>query len=1453
MSEARALSYIAVARREVPVKHWFALGRNLVEDDRYLGLASWTGTAFEYLMPAIFLPVVRYSLTDEAIDFALYEQRKLGARRRVPWGVSESGYYDFDNAFNFQYRAFGVPKLALKRGMERDNVVAPYATFLSLPFTPKRAYENLDRLEALGARGEFGFFEAVDFTPERTDRRELVKSFMAHHVGMSLAAVDNAAFDNRMQRRFMADPAMAAARELLEEKLPVGPAKLADRPARQESAPRVRRRQDDALHCEGYDLDRLRCGVLSNGALTLVDTDAGLGFLRFRERMLLRFRQEKSNPFGAFFLVRAGGSVFSLTPAPLYQDRVEYASAFSCGSITHSAKHRGWTGELKSTLLADSAAVIYEIGVRRQGRAAESCELLFYAEPTLNAQSAEAAHPAFSNLSIETHYDERRRILYYRRRPRAEGEGELWMAAALRDSRREFLFETRRERLLPRLSRGEDLTALFERKFSGDTGTPLDAACAIRLTLSAQDRGSAALILAAGETREQCEQAVSAARQASFAGAAGVLAEHTRMLRRRCGATGEQEKLMAALLPKLIWEDHTSSRRVEAIEKNTLSQSGLWKYGVSGDNPILLLELGEPQQLERAEPYFRLHALAGAMGIAFDLVVLYAEAGDYHRPFYNALKELLRKTGQSGALGDFAGVHLINTEGMEDAYRTLFYAAAALSRELDAPGNETQPEELEDATPPHLTARRDRKKSAKPTVTVHGDRVEIRPSGVPHAPYGWMLANRTFGTMVSDRAILYSFAYNARENKLSPWSGDALREAGEYLLLEMDGERWDLLACSSRAEFSPGAAQYETKCGGITAKITVCVPEDCCAKVCDVELTSDAEHTVRLLYNFRPVLGVDARHAMFVSSERRGETLIMKNPYNSVYPGEMGFLSARSKGGGLHFERGFESGVSAVVTRKLPGKKSEKIRYVLGVARSERELLRSVEELMRREDVAAHTRRESRELLGALEVSTPDADIDALVNTLLPYQTIASRIRGRTGFYQCGGAYGFRDQLQDCANMALQLPQELKVHILRCAAHQFVEGDVQHWWHPLPQQPGMGHPGVRTRCSDDMLWLPWAVCEYLDHTADWDILDIRVPYLDAAPLKPGEQERYFTPRRSELRESLYEHCVRAIAACDKSGAHGMTLIRGGDWNDGMNRVGTETEGESVWLTWFLSMVLRRFAALTERRGGDAGYYTARAQELCAAVQSSGYNGSWYLRGFYADGTPLGEPGAGECEIDLITQAFAVLASDGRPERCQSAMGEAWERLFDREAGIIKLLWPPFADGPHDPGYIRGYGPGLRENGGQYTHGAVWGAMGVYALGDAQRGFEMVQALNPLRRAEKEISLANYRVEPYVIAADVYANPDHYARGGWTWYTGSAGWYYTLLTRVLLGLRMSGGKIWFSPALPRGWEGFRLRVRLGSKTAEVECRRGEDAGVYLDGQRMDGPFAFSDGAKIKLIL
>ncbi len=1355
-SEARQTSFISVARGEVPARHWRRLGRMLLGDNDYCGMASWTGTMFEYFMPNLLMPCEPNSFLYETLSFCVYAQKRRGYKTKKPWGISESGFYAFDPGMSYQYKAHGVQALGLKRGLDTELVVAPYASFLALLLAPRSALRNLRRLRDMGLEGRYGLYEAVDYTPARMtgeEDHEVVRSYMSHHLGMSLVAVDNALRDNVMQKRFMRDCDMAAYRELLQERVPVGAPIM--KQEERDFPVRLRPNSGPALVREGECFDRKypRCHLLTNGSCSLLACDNGLTASRLGEiSMTLARPGEYCAPAGVSVFWNGPGGLAGLTPAPLYQSGGTYRWEFDANGAVWHFEREGLSARTALSLPRRENGELRRVELFWNGRKKLEGEVLFYLEPVLCPRRDFDAHPAFSRLFLECSLEGNGAL--FRRRPRGEEES-VYLAAAWTGEGASAALDRS-----VALGRG-GLRALAGRKpghLKPGMGTDPCLMVRIPLSLSPGERKTLSFVLVLGDSSAAAQAGARRVLEGKDGGPAS-LAPMAQKL-----ALSEQEALAAFDL----------LARLNAVEeKDRPPQSALWPYGISGDLPIAAGTVSQEEKMEEAVLWCRWHQFLTRAGYPFDLVLLLEEGGDYRRPLRSALRSELKKLGAESALGARGGIHLA---GPDASPAVLAWAKAILPLAEDAVGAAAlggPPESISPPPPVHLSPGPAPWTMERDTVTIRcGDRLP---------PVGWsqVLCNQSFGWLTDETGAGFLWSGgNSREGRLTGWANDPLAVGGqEKIMVNLNGQDFSAFAAGEglpcTVTYSPGFARWEKALptGRLTAEGFV--PIDSHRRIIRFTLTGASG---RLTY-------------------RLGE--------------EEAVSAALDDGQSV-----------SLVTKEKGGKPC---------SRFFRESFRKEEE---------KTLAWWRERVSALAVKTPDGALDRYLGGWCLYQVIACRMMARTSQYQNGGAFGFRDQLQDSAALLYVWPERTREQLLLAASRQFEEGDVQHWWHP-PQGAG-----VRTRISDDLLWLPWVTARYCAVTGDWAVLEEEVPYLTARPLEPGEKDRYEVPQVSGRRESLYRHGLAAVlcALGRGTGLHGLARMGGGDWNDGMDRVG----GESVWLTWFLAAVLQDFAVLCRRMDEEARAddLLRHADSLLQAAQNA-WDGGWYRRGYYEDGTPLGSEQSDQCQIDSIAQSFAMFPSGTDRQRADEGVAAALDRLFDREAGVVRLFDPAFdGEGEKDPGYIRGYPAGVRENGGQYTHGAVWLAMACFRLDRRLDGWAILKALLPEGHETER-----YRAEPYVIAADVSYASGQVGRAGWTWYTGAAGWYWQTAVRELLGLKVAEGRLTVEPNLPPDWPGYEARWKLSQGELAISVKRTGSYSAKLDGKSVKGgvPLAELTGA------
>lgn len=1447
---------------------------------------------FEYLMPLLVTHSYSDTLLDETCTTCVHAQRKYGGEKGVPWGISEAAYNVMDLSMTYQYRAFGVPGLGLKAGLGEDLVVAPYATALAALVEPKAATQNFRALSKEGLEGSYGFYEAIDYTPQHLPpgrRGVIVKAYMAHHQGMALVALDNVLNGMLMPRRFHSEPRIKASALLLEERLPTTAPVVEVRATQIAAPPLAEPEVYTAEHVGVSSGEGPRVHLLGHGELSTLLTATGSGFTTWKTLDVTRFREDSSLDAGGIYIYvrdHARHTMWSAAHAPTARTPDFYDAAFHIDRVAFHRRDGAIETLTEIVASPEHPAEVRRITLTNHGEQDTEIDITTYTEVVLAPRVADMAHPAFSSMFIETEALPTRGALLARRRPRSGSEASVWMVQVLSPAQEGFSeleYDTSRSDFIGRGgSLAEPRAMAFGTELGGTLGCVLDPAFALRrrVRLAGGARASLTLTTALASSREQALELVEIHSAPHHAERTfGLAFADARVELKHLGITATQSHRFQRLLSAVLFPLQALRANPEPSTLRGKGRSALWAQGISGDLPIVVLRIDDADFAELCRELLLAHEFFRLNGVSVDLVLLNEEPSGYLLPMQDAVLDLVRGSPAQAHLDQRGGVFVRRSALLNDEDRTLLLCAArvvlrasqgTLAQQLRraALGSRPLPQRLTPlraARPIRPAPRRHLERDFDNGIggfSRDGREYIMLLDATRRTPAPWcnVMANPSFGALVTESGSSCSWFGNSQRHRLTPWSNDAVRDpSGEVLYLrdEEDGTSWSLTPAPAGREVEfvvrhgAGYTHFEHQRGDLVQQLTIFVSAKDPLKFFRLKLVNRGTQARRFsLYGVVEwVLGGtrEASRLMTVTQWEPAErSLLAFNPW-AVYPEHralffsthpvssvtgdrkewFGRFGSRERPVALervslsgHVGIGLDPcGVLQVPLELAPGQELE-VAFGLGNAenadhaRSLAERYASVAKVNRAwEELNEHW----DGILGALEVRTPDPAFNLMSNRWLLYQALSCRIWARTAFYQSSGAYGYRDQVQDVLALLLAKPEIAREHLLRAAARQFAEGDVQHWWHPETGE------GIRSRCSDDLLWLPYATAQYVLSTGDLGILQERVPVLEERQLGPNEDDLFGSPAASREGIPLYDHCVRALTRGCTEGPHGLPTMRGGDWNDGMNRVGREGKGESVWLAWFLGKTLRDFS-LVAKQQGDAvrvAWCTQQAARLGQAIDAHAWDGAWYRRAFFDDGTPLGSSGNSECQIDAIAQSWAVISGIGDERRAAQALRSAEQRLIDEDGQLMLLLTPPFERAEPDPGYIRSYPAGIRENGGQYTHGVLWTVVALCLQGEGDRAYRLMSLLNPVHHGSTREALLRYKVEPYVVAADVYSSPEHHGRGGWTWYTGSASWMYRDMVESILGIRLEGGRLRIAPCIPSAWAGFEATYRYGKSELDIK--------------------------------
>jgi cellobiose phosphorylase len=1509
-SESRQASFIAIASGEVEQTHWFKLGRAMTYMGKGKGLVSWSGTMFEYFMPLLIMRDYPDTLLDETYKSVVNGQRKYAKKRYIPiWGISESAFYSYDVAANYQYKAFGVPGIGLKRGLIDELVISPYSTILAMQKDLGNALNNLKKIIHNGLEGRYGLYEAIDYTKDRMPKgvkNVLVKCFMVHHQGMSLMALDNVLNSFILQNRFHNIPKVKATELLLQERIPKRV--TYDREQSFEVAQaRDERANFIVRHYNNPNGEVPETHLLSNGNYSVMISASGSGYGKLNDMTVYRWREDVTlDDTGMFFYIKdiSKNKVWSATYEPTKNAGEDYEAIFALDKVEFKRKDYDIETHTEISVSSEDNTEVRTITLKNKGKDERIIEITSYSEITLAPMNADEVHPAFSNLFIRTEFIENPMCILANRRPRAKNQSKPWiMQTMVTDGEviGDVQYETSRINFI---GRGCNLTypiAIEEdTELKNVVGDVIDPVISIRRKVKIKP-GHSCKICYISSICESKEDAISMAqRYSEVQNVRRVFSmswSESQVELKYLGIKPNQANLYQLMASKILFLNTMVRERADYIKSIEKSQNALWAYGISGDLPIVLLLVRSEADLGMVRQLLNAHEYWAMKGLKVDLLIMNMEESSYLQDLSNSLREVIASGHSRDKENKSGGVFLYGKATMNEEDRNLILAIARLvidsakgllvsqvksSIKLKNSMPMLEPKKINYEVKDFKFPQRKLKYyNGYGGFDVGSDDYVIRLKDKQNTPAPWVnvISNKNFGFHVSELGSAYTWCKNSRENKLTPWSNDYVTDRlGEALYIrdEDTAEIWSISPKPIRddgeyiIEHGKGYSTFRHMAKGIIGDMTMFVPMNDNVKIIRVKLKniSNTKRNISLTYYSQLVLGVVPRETVnhiVTYIDEDNKFMYANNPYNSNFGRVFAYLKIQGgneesfsgdrkefigRGGSIEKpiamdKKALSNNIGAgldpcmVENAKIvlleneekiiniilgEGESIEEIEKVLGKYSNEHKITNELEK----------TREYWKEMLGKIKVKTPDETMDIMLNGQLMYQAIACRLWARSAFYQSGGAYGFRDQLQDVMPLCFIKPEMTREQILINASRQFIEGDVQHWWHPVVDS------GIRTRFSDDLLWLPYVVSDYIKNTGDYSILEEEVSYIEDEPLKEGEDERYNVAKKSDKFGSIYEHCIKALEKGLKFGVHNIPLMGSGDWNDGMSTVGNKGKGESVWLGWFLYSILKDFKDICKYKEDE--YRSQRYSELSDFVseniEKNAWDGNWYRRAYFDDGTPLGSSKNDECKIDSLAQSWAVISKAGNVSRAKIAMKSLEKYLVKEDKKMVLLLSPPFNNSKLEPGYIKGYIPGVRENGGQYTHAATWVILAMAKLNESNKAWKLFNMINPINHTKTMEETKTYKVEPYVMAADVYAEESNMGRGGWTWYTGTAGWMYRVGIEGILGLKLSGGKGFeIHPCVPEDWNEYEMYYTHEKCKYKIKVERGSEKGVTLDGKQL----------------
>ena len=1516
-SEARQTSFIAISKRDVPIKHFNHLSRTLTELNGYNGLVSWSGTAFEYLMPNIIMKNVQGSLIDESCEFMLMSQKEYARKLKVPWGFSETAYYLKDLNNNFQYKAIGLPWLGLKRGLEEDIVVSSYASIIAITRHPKEVVRNLKLLDKQGIFQKYGFYESIDYTPIRMPKGKKqmpVKTYMAHHQGLILISIDNLFNNNIMQKRFSSNPEIASCEILLQEIMPerrivtkqdkIKPEKIVYKDY-ENYAKRIYKKMDSNLPI---------CNVLSNDNYSIIMDFKGNGYSKYKNYLINKYSFNGDSSIKFYIKNINSKKIWSINSNYGISDKYEIIYTEDSNEIKRNDS--GIESNLKITISPEKAIEIRKLKLINHNIEEQTLEVTTEFEPVILSMDECISHPAFQNLFLMYEYLEDENIFIIKRKNRNDTKKDLYLAVTLfteESTMGDLEYEIDKEKFKGRGNYGIPDMIEKSKPFSKKIQFVTDPILALRRTtiLKPEKELEINLIISISENKQEVIENIREYKSAekinkTFDLNIAKADTESRYLGLKANQIITYQKMLGYILFSNLLQNK------DKFTKEYYEKDDLWKYGISGDLPILLIKIRNSNEIEILEEILKAYKFFKLKNIDIDLVIENLEQNSYEKYLKSDIQNIILNANMGYMQNIRNGIFVIEEENETiEFYAKLVIDAkkGAISRQLE----DLEEEYKENIIPisekifyQNELVKEEQEyiqKSNKPELLYENEYGGFSQDGKEYMiiqnkenklPTVWsnIMANKEFGTLVTDSMGGFVYSKNSGLNKITNWSNNQIDDFPSEVIYMQDDETlktWSLglNPMPDNNEYKTiygfGYSIYEHISNNIRQELTTFIPENDNVKVYILNLKNltNKKKKLNIVYYIEPVLGenyLKTNGYINLDFLENNNMIILQNKINSDFKEKI-YVSAsekiRSYTGDKEFfigsgnianpdalkkiylnninSLGKEQILAIKMQVELEEYQNKELVILLG---SEQTLLDSQDKVYQYSKIEKaqlelnNVKEKWKNVLGKIQVSTPLKSFDIMMNGWLTYQNIVSRLYARSGFYQSGGAYGFRDQLQDTIGLKYLDINIMKEQIIKHAKHQFIEGDVEHWWHEETKR------GIRTRFSDDLLWLVYIVEEYINFTGDYSILEIEVPYVEGKELENGIDEKYDIYNESNIKETIYMHCKRAIDKSLDFGENDLPKIGSGDWNDGLSKVGNKGKGESVWLGFFLYDIIQKWIKINEeiektiKVDGDIEKFKVISEKLKKALNKSAWDGRWYRRAFTDDNQILGSLQNEECKIDSISQSWAVMSNAGDNDKKYISMESLENHLVDRENGIIKLLDPPFEKSDLEPGYIKAYLPGTRENGGQYTHAAIWAIIAETLLGFGDKALELFKMINPIEHSKTKEASSKYKVEPYVVAADIYGQGNLAGRGGWTWYTGSASWMYEAGLHYILGFTIEKGYLSINPSIPSEWKEYKIHYKYKDSIYNIFVKNPNSKNIGVTQMKFNG--SVIEEKKIKLI-